>query len=296
MRCGSSGRNKLLRIVFVAKVLATVVFVFTGSCRADPIPAATEGSESSATSPPPIPRLFSGTVELGLGSSDLSGDFGSDRTTNIAAVVATATYRSNGLRLIASLPWMRIDSPGAIFTGIEGTPIIANSSVIGGRRLRQGVGDLTLGGSYLLPDQFTHGIDTDLSFRVKLPTASDSSRLSTGQVDYSFGTTFTKPIGRFAPLASIFYRSFGDGPQFQLKNGFATSVGTTYAFSPNIIGFLTYDYAQRASRYIADAHQITTSLSFLLPRSPVRLTSFVAGGLSRGAPAISAGLALSLRL
>ncbi|MHB8287477.1 MAG: transporter, partial [Caulobacteraceae bacterium] len=235
-------------------------------------------------------------ISLGFGGSDESGDFGAAKTTNIASTLATVTYRADNLRLTASVPWMRIDSPGAVFTGIEGSPIIANPSTTGGKTLREGLGDLTVGASYLLPATLIQGLDTDLSVRVKIPTATQSSRLSTGEVDYSVGATVSKTIGRYSPLVSIFYRSFGNGPNFQLKNGFATSIGTTYAFSPRIVGLLTYDYAQRASQYIADGHQITTSVTSLLPNSPVRVTAFISGGLSRGAPGISTGISLSLRL
>ena len=235
-------------------------------------------------------------IELGVGSSAWSGDFGAPKTTTIAAVLATAVYRVDGLRLTASVPWMRIDSPGAVFTGVEGTPIIANPGATGGRRLRQGIGDLTLGASYLLPSNFTEGFDTDLSFRVKAPTASKSSDLSTGEVDYSFGATVSRSLGRFIPIASVFYRHFGDGPEFQLKDGVATTVGASYAFSPKAFGMLTYDYSQRASRYISDAHQISASLTAPLLSTPLRVTSFVAGGLSRGAPAVSVGLAFSVNL
>ena len=231
-----------------------------------------------------------------MGSSNLSGDFGAGKTTDIAAVLATVNYRVDGVRFVASLPWMRIDSPGAVFTGIEGTPIIADPATIAGRRLRQGLGDLTLGASYLLPPSSTPGIDTDLSFRVKVPTASSASRLSTGEVDYSVGGTFSKTIDRFSPLVSVFYRHFGSGPQFALKDGVATSVGGTYALSPRVIGLLTYDYSQHASAYISDSHQITASLTGVLPKAPLRVTSFISGGLSRGAPGISVGLSFSLKL
>ena len=235
-------------------------------------------------------------IDLGLGASNLSGNFGTGKTTNISTVLATANYRLDALRIEASLPWMRIDSPGAVFTGIGGSPIIADAAATGGRKLRQGIGDFTLGASYLLPSDLTQGVDIDLLFRVKVPTSPQSSHLSTGETDFSYGATFSKSLGRFAPLASVSYRSFGSGPNFPLKSGFSTSVGTTYAFSTREVGFLTYDYAQRASSFIAASHQVTASLTSRLPNSPLRLTSYISGGLSRGAPGVSAGLSLSISL
>lgn len=294
MRFGRSGRGRSIRVMLRVASVAPLFFLLARPCLADPA-IAEALNEDDAGRPPDILARVLGGIELGVGSSELSGDFGAPKTTNVAAVLATASYRVDNLRLTASLPWMRIDSSGAVFTEIEGTPIIADPAA-SGRRLREGIGDLTLGASYLLPASLTPGLDTDLSFRVKVPTASQSSRLSTGEVDYSFGGTFQKPIGRFAPLLSVFYRSFGSGPEFQLRSGFATSVGATYAFNPQTVGLITYDYAQRSSQFISDAHQITSSLTSQLPNSPVRLTGFVGGGLSRGAPAISAGLAISLRL
>ncbi len=295
MRSGACDRDETGRLVLrVAFGLAC--WMWASSCLADP--SATENTPSNAALGPLAAAdvgPFKG-LEIGVGSSDLSGDFGATKTTNIAAVLATVTYRIDNLRLTGSLPWMRIDSPGAVFTGIEGTPIIVDASGSGGKKPRQGLGDLTFGASYLLPAELTYGIDTDVSFRIKVPTSSKGSDLSTGEIDYSLGGTFTKRIGNIAPLASVFYRKFGNSQQFQLKDGLATSVGAIYAFSLGVDALLTYDYAKRASRYVSDSHQITGSITSVLPHTALRLTSFLSGGLSRGAPAISAGLALSLRL
>ena len=266
-------------------------------------PTASQAGQTSApgsedpppVSSPPSPSVFD-HIQLDLGSSDLSGDFGAPKTTNIALVQATASYRLDGLRLTASVPWMRIDSPGAVFTGIEGAPIIADPAATASHKVRQGLGDLTLGASYLMPASLTPGFDADLLFRVKAPTATTSSHLSTGSADYAFGGTLTKTVGRFSPLVTAFYRVFGNAPMFPLKDGVLTSVGSIYSVSPGVTALVTYDYAQRASRFISDAHQLSASLSSVIPNTPVRLTSFVSGGLSRGAPAISAGLSLSLRL
>ena len=292
---GAYGRDETGRLV-LRIALGFACWIWASACLADP--SATQNTPSNAAFPPLAPADFGliKGLEIGVGSSDLSGDFGATKTTNIAAVLATVTYRIDNLRLTGSLPWMRIDSPGAVFTGIEGTPIIVDASRSGDKRLRQGLGDLTFGASYLLPAKLTYGIDTDVSFRIKVPTSSKGSDLSTGEVDYSLGGTLAKRIGNIAPLASVFYRNFGNSQQFQLKDGLATSIGAIYTFSPRVDALLTYDYAKRASHYISDSHQITGSITSLLPHTALRLTSFLSGGLSRGAPAISAGLALSLRL
>ncbi len=237
-----------------------------------------------------------GPLTLGLGASDWNGDYGAPTNTNIAAVLATGLYRVDRLRLSASLPWMRISSDGAVYAGVDGTPLIVTPASSAVRRVREGVGDLTLGASYLVDTPKAWGVDLDAFARVKLPTAADSTGLSTGHADYSAGVQLTRPFGRFAPFVSVRYRDFGSSASLPLKDGVATSLGASYVFANHVTVVGSYDFAQRSSRFIADSHELTAAFTAPLPRSPVRLTGFAAAGLSSGAADVTSGLSLSLSL
>ena len=256
--------------------------------------AQTTGDASTAAPRALAGAAVGGAFTLGLGAADWDGDYGAKTDTNIAAALLTARYRLGGLRLSASLPWMRIESDGAVFAGVSGTPLILAPGLPVAKRVREGLADLTLGASYLLPLPASAGFDVDLIGRIKLPTAPASSHVSTGRTDYSIGVEVAKPMGRLTPFVSVSHRSFGDLSSLALHDGFATSVGATYIFPNRIAAALSYDFAERASAFVADSHELSGSVSTLLGRSGVRLTAFTSAGLSSGAADGSGGLSLSV--
>jgi len=244
------------------------------------------GAASAAPSP--------SALTLGLGGSDWSGDYGYTSNTNIAAALLTARYSVGNLRLSASLPWMRIDSLSTVYAGVDGAPLVVAPGAWAGRSRREGVGDLTLGSAYLIQTPPAWGVDVDAFARIKLPTGA--SRISTGQTDVSFGADVSRPIGRLAPFVTLGYRHFGDLPTLPLHDGFAGSVGASYLFANRVTVLAAYDYAERTSRFIADASDLTGSVSAPIGRSGLRLTGYAAAGLSSGAADVSGGLSLSLGL
>ncbi len=241
-----------------------------------------------------------GPLTVSAGGSAWSGDFGAPTDTTISAALLSARYRLGNWRLSASLPYMRIDSAGAVFTGIDGAPVIVAPfpSTPAAKHVREGVGDLTLGAAYLLPTAPKWGFDLELIGKVKLPTGPHSleSGVSTGRADYAFGAEVSKPIGRWIPFASATYRDFGSNSQWKLRDGYAASTGVSYVFNDRIVGLVSYDFAQSASRYIGDSHEISASASARLTRTGLRLTGFASAGLSRGAADVTGGLSLSFSL
>jgi hypothetical protein len=280
--------------LFISAALALFMLGIMGRANADtPSIGPNAGATTDASiqsSGDPLSNLT-----LSAGASAWSGDYGAKTNTDIDAVLLGARYKIGDLRLTASAPWMRIDSAGAIFTGIEGTPLIVAPKANAAKTTREGIGDLTLGAAYSLPSASIAGLDVDIFGRIKLPTASRESDLSSRKADYAGGFELSKSWGRIVPFASVSYRSFGDSGGWKLKDGVATSVGTSIILSDRLVGVFSYDYAQRASQFVQDSHEISAGLSARLPHN-LRLTGFAAGGLSNGAAAISGGLSLSLAL
>lgn len=232
-------------------------------------------------------------ISLAVGGAYSTGDYGTARNTDIWTVPVVARYRTGGLRLSASLPWMSIKSDGTLFTGIDSTPLVVAPGITSTRRHRRGLGDLTIGAAYDLPGLTSAGLDLELSGRVKLPTASDRSQLSTGKTDYAFGAQISKPIGRLVPFVSGTYRIFGDSGPWNLRNGMAASAGASYVLPGRATIVASYDYARAASRFISDSHELFGGVSVPIARTPLRLTAFGTTGLSRGAADASAGLSLT---
>lgn len=264
-----------------------------------PYPAVPEADDGGGMEPQvrPMPetlRPAAGT-EITLGAATWDGRFGGRTGNTISAVLLNVRQRLGPLRIDATLPWMRIRSQSTIFTGINGTPLVVGPSIPMTRPRRQGLGDLTLGASWLAAAQDAAGLDIDLSARVKLPTAADSTQLSTGKTDYAFGVEVARTMGAVTPVARINYRVFGDPTGWTIRDGIATSVGASVALPGQGIFLLSYDYAERTSRFIRPAHEIVGGAS-----APIgdrfRLTAYASGGLSSGAAAFSTGVSLTLAL
>jgi opacity protein-like surface antigen len=229
---------------------------------------------------------------LTLGAAAWHGDFGAPTETDINSILLAARYRVGGLRLTASLPRMYIKSDGTFFTGLGGTPLFVAPQVRSLPRTRRGVGDLTLGASYLLPGGEVRGFDLEITGRVKLPTASNASQLSTGKVDYSVGADVSKTLGRVTPNVSATYRVFGDTGIWKLRNGFDVTAGLTYALSAKSALVVSYEYVRAASNLIADSHELLLAASTPLA-GKLRVSAFAAKGLSTGAADVSGGLSLA---
>ena len=230
---------------------------------------------------------------LSLGTSIQSGKFGGTSRSEILSTALGVRYSTDALRLTASMPYMRIHSAATIISGIDSTPVLISSSSPGVKTVHDGLGDLTLGASYTFPAAQA-GLEVEVSGRVKLPTATKASGLSSQRVDYSGGIQLTRQFGRLAPFGSVTYRIFTDPHGYSLRDGLAASVGSSLVLGENIVALASYHYARAASRLIDDAHELFAGASYLVPRSRLRLTGFATAGLSSGAAAVSGGISAAV--
>lgn len=232
-------------------------------------------------------------ADFSLGSIYAEGTFGTGSKTTIWSSALGARVRANDWTFSASLPWMRIRSRSALFTGIDSTPILVAPNTSPTRRTNRGFGDLTLGAAYAIMSGALP-VDVELSARAKFNTATQSSGLSSGKTDYAVGIDVSAPSGKKTPFASFTYRALGDTTSYNLRNGPSASVGVSYAAGANSFVLLSYHYSRAATRLVRDAQELFAGASTQIAGTPFRLTSFTTVGLSRGAAGVSAGLALSI--
>ena len=260
--------------------------------------AAAPGEGDTATDMPmPMPMGIDTTrgLSLSVGGSEWGGKFGGPTSSTVDVIFGNVRYRQGDLRFNATLPWMRIRSNGSIYTGIDGSPLIVARTTTPNRRTRSGLADVTVGANWLALGEDRFGADVELSGRIKLPTASDSSGLSTGKVDYSVAAEVSRAIGVVTPSIRLGYRFLTDFDGVDLKNGFASSIGASIILFTNSVALISYDYTERASRFIRDAHEVSLGLSTPLG-DRLRLNSYGSVGLSSGAADVSAGLSLTIGL
>ena len=190
---------------------------------------------------------------------------------------------------------MRIRSRSTIFTGIDATPVLVAIDTSATKRTSEGFGDLTLGAAYTIAPSGSP-VEIELSGRAKINTAGRSSGLSSGANDYAVGADVSIPAGRVTPFASVTYRFLGDTRVYDLRDGPAASAGTSLALGADAFLLASYHYSRAATRQVEDGHELFAGASQKLRGTPLRLTGFTTVGLSRGAAAISGGVALSVGL
>jgi hypothetical protein len=221
------------------------------------------------------------------------GDYGAAENTNILVVPLNVRATTGGLRLSATLPYLRIDGPGNIVGGGEGGPILVDPRAPSPRQVREGLGDLTLGATYSLPSEALTGFDVDIGGRVKLPTASQADRLGTGKADFSVMTDISRPIGNMAPFVTLGYRMPGSPEGVDLRNSVFGSVGTSVVAGPAVF-IASYDYAGATNPLSQDSHNLFGAVSGPVANR-LNLTGYGTVGLSKGAPDFGVGLLLTVR-
>jgi hypothetical protein len=258
-------------------------------------PSSGTSTVSASSVPQAMERMSDSdvTAELSLGSIYAEGRFGTGSKTTIWSSALAARLRVGKWMLSASLPWMRIRSRSTIFTGIDSTPVLIAPNTSLAKRSADGFGDLTLGAAYTVTS-VSSPVELELSGRAKINTASKVSGLSSGEGDYSAGADISFPIGRVTPFGSFTYRLLGDTAAYKLRNGPSSSAGASYALGSESFLLASYHYSKAATRLVSDAHELFAGASTRIAGSPLRLTGFATAGLSRGAAATSAGLALSV--
>lgn len=219
-----------------------------------------------------------------------SGDYGAATKTEILVVPFSLRASFGQSRFTATIPYLRIDSPGGVIIGPDGNPL---PGVPSGAGVRKGLGDLSLGYAYSIPAEALGGLELDLGGRVKLPTSSDRKQLGTGKTDVAVSADLSYPMGLFSPFATIGYRFLGDPEGIELDNSFTGSLGTTFQLGTTVAIF-SYDYSEASSDLAKDAHELFAAFSGPAT-SRLNWTVYGIAGLSEGSPDFGLGALLTFR-
>lgn len=218
------------------------------------------------------------------------GDYGSASDTEIIVVPVTARFKTGDVRFSASLPWLRIKGASSIVGGGDGGPIIIDPNAP--RATRSGLGDLTLGVNWALPEERL-GFGLDLGARIKVPTASESRGLGTGKVDTSVSAELSKTFGNVTPFVSAGYRFPGDPDGFELQNAFYGSAGASVVAGKSVI-IASYDYREATSALSHDSEELFGAFSTPFSKR-INFTLYGSAGLSDGAPDYGVGAMLTFK-
>lgn len=218
------------------------------------------------------------------------GDFGSQRDTVMGSALLGVQAEWGDTSVKVTLPYIATRSPGIVFSGFDGTPLVMVPDLGGPKRVWDGFGDPTVSVSHVVR---TGGFEIRGTGRAKI-AVQDINEVSTGESDFAVSAEVSKVVGGVVPFASVGYRWFGDPEGWDIRDGFAASAGVAAPIGEGSAA-VSYQFAERTSDFVGDAHEIVAAYDAPLPDSPFRLAAIGTLGLSSGAPDFSAGLRVSMK-
>ncbi|WP_203310846.1 transporter [Sphingomonas beigongshangi] len=235
-------------------------------------------------------------VIASLGADHSSGSYGTGARITTSSASIGLRVRRKRVSAFASLPVVRVDAPGNVVStgGLLGLPILVDPARPATRVRRGGIGDAVVGASVQLVEPRRHHVALAVTGSAKLPTASSARGLGTGKADFAVTMEAARP-GKVTPFAALGYTVTGQPATYRLENvttakgGVALRVGRTSGVS------LSFDHASRVTETTGDRQDVAVGLETNLSS---RLSLGVQGstGVSRSAPAASAGMRIGVRL
>lgn len=134
----------------------------------------------------------------------------------------------NRLRLQVTVPYVAIEGPGTLSGALGSRQIIAQSASTANRR--SGVGDVSVGGAFILVREGRIIPRLQVAGVVKLPTAARG--LGTRQTDYGVQVTFYRPLFTgVTTFGSLGYQRIGDPNTLRLHDGERATLGLDVNYS-----------------------------------------------------------------
>ncbi len=224
-----------------------------------------------------------------------TGKYGSKDRTDSVYIPFTLKRCYSGVDLSITVPYLRQSSRGLV-TRVGGKPV--RIAAPGGSAVNSsgaGLGDIILRGAYTLKLDGPRSFDLGLAGKLKLPAASKSKGLGTGELDEGAGLEFAKEIAPgWTLLADGYYTIIGEPAGMELNNQAAVEVGFYRALLKSL--GLTVLYEMQNA--IVDGNAAPRSLSGTLSYGSPDGVEFAGGltlGLSDGSPDTGIGAELNLR-
>jgi len=224
-----------------------------------------------------------------LGFDFTSGTYGADEATDIVFMPLTVQAEDGPWTARAVVPWLHVSGPALILDGAEGGSVGTRTT-----DSASGLGDVSVLLMYSLDELWERGTFIDVTARVKIPTASLSAGLGTGEPDAALQLDVAQSFGPFIPFATVGYKWAGVPPGFKLRNTAYGSIGLQYSWSERVATGLSYDYRQSAIRESEDPQEGLAYLNIRM-NDAWSVNLYAVMGFSENSPDDGAGIAFVYR-
>lgn len=279
--------------------------------------AADRIGEGNRTEQGPLPAEQN--WQIGFTPSYSTGKFGSNTTSSFfyAPLSIRRLFRDGDVTLI--IPFVTATTDGST-TLVGGRPVVvqdnsgSNSgsgssscepgedkpSCLTGRAPGQkvttaGLGDIILKGRYYVLEEKEYMPLIAVTGRMKVPTASASQGLGTGEFDYGFGVEMSKMLGeKWIAFLDGGYNIIGDPDGLTLQNQHWFDVGGGYYFTRDLLASVYYEEYRAITPGFVNARDLFFAMNYTVS-SALRFNGGVTLGLSDGAPDYAVTVGTSYR-
>lgn len=216
-----------------------------------------------------------------------SGTYGASKPTEVLYMPVSLQATKGPWMLKADVSWLHVTGPALLLDGsAEGLAGVRTSGAA------SGPGDINLYVRYSLEDLYDDNLFVDLTARVKVPTASFTDGLGTGEWDQALQIDVASVFGKIVPFATLGYRFTGEPSGFVLRNVIYGTVGVQVTWSPRLATGVYYDIRQSAIPGAAMPQEGTAYVNFKISdRWSVNV--YGVAGFSRNSPEAGGGTFLS---
>lgn len=147
-----------------------------------------------------------------------------------------------------------------------------------------GLGDIILRGRYYVVEERDYMPLIAVTGRVKMPTASASQGLGTGELDYGAGIEMSKMLGNsWITFVDGGYNIIGDPDGLNFQNQYWYDVGAGYYFTKDLLASVYFEEYRAIVPGFVNARDVFFALNYTASAA-WRFTGGVTLGLSNGAP------------
>ena len=248
---------------------------------------------------------------VGVQPSFSTGDYGQGDDVNVFYLpLVLELYPSDRIRASVVVPWVRqsstqVVSAGGEFYRIMDRNIRANRKAFPrgmhisrdaaeARDSASGLGDILLQGEYLLVPETDTAPAVRLSAEIKLPTASESKGLGTGEADGGLAVEVGRTVDRQYYYGRLGYTVVGEPSGADFTNPFSYEVGTSFEASPRLLVHLALQGRTSIDDRVDDPLELVGGGEYRLRRD-LSLNGYLGLGLSDGSPDVGLGVGLLRR-
>ena len=221
------------------------------------------------------------------------GHYGADQETTILAVPVSLRAAKGPWQFRAEFAWLDVTGPALLLdTGAAG----AVTTTLGTRRAgsASGPGDVNLYATYSLESLYDQNLFIDFTARLKVPTASFSEGLGTGEPDEAAYVDVSKLWGKFMPFFRFGYRINGSPQGYNLTDVIFGEAGLQYNWTAKLTAGVIYDVRQAALRGEYTPEEGTAYVNYKF-NGRWSLLVYGVKGFSRNSPAAGGGATVQLR-